>query len=88
MGERRQNRDLPPRSDRQILAHDQAVYLLSEIAQTRVRVTTDNRMTLRRLCREDLCLAGFGFGTVPTLLPRGERIVTAARGEIAPPLDN
>lgn len=60
----------------------------AKIARGRVPVSTDNRMTLRRLSREDLCLAGFGFGTVPTLLPRGQRIVAAARGEIASPFDD
>jgi len=33
---------------------------------------------LRRLAREDLCLAGFGLGTSPTLLPQATRILAAA----------
>ena len=87
MSERRAHRNLPPRTDRQVLANTEDVYLLGEIASGRVSVDAGNRMVLRRLTREDLCLAGFGSGTVPTLLPRGERIVAAARGEIASPLE-
>ena len=87
MGERRAGRTNRHRTDSQILADDEDVYLLAEIAQGRLRVDAANRMTLRRLAREELCLAGFAFGAVPTLLPRGERIVAAARGEIAQPLD-
>ena len=87
MSERRAHRELPPRTDRQVLANTEDVYLLSEIASGRVSVNRSNRMALRQLTREDLCLAGFGLGTVPTLLPRGERIVAAARGEIAAPLE-
>lgn len=88
MGQRRERRGLPPRTDRQVLAHVEDVYLLGEIAQGRVRVDPGVRMTLRRLAREDLCLAGFGIGTVVTLLPRGQRILAAARGEIASPLED
>lgn len=87
MGERRANRGLPPRTDRQILSHVEDVYLLGEIGHGRVQVNAGNRMPLRRLSREDLCLAGFGLGTVPTLLPRGRRILAAVHGEIPTPLD-
>ena len=67
------------------MANAEDVSLLAEIAHGRVRVAPENRWELRRLSREGLCLAGFGFGTAPTLLPRGERIVSAARGEFALP---
>jgi len=87
MGERRANR-FPPRTDRQILEHAEDVFLLSEIARGRVRVEAANRMTLRRLCREDLCVVGVGFGAVPTLLPRGNRILAAVRGELPAPLED
>ena len=36
---------------------------------------------LRRLARDELILAGFGSGAVPTLLPRGQRLLEAARGK-------
>lgn len=79
---------MPPRSDRQILAHVEDVYLLGETAHGRVRVDPIIRMTLRRRAREDLFLAGFGVDTVPTLLPCREGILAAARGEIPSPLDD
>ncbi|MHA3700743.1 hypothetical protein ACXR2U_01045 [Jatrophihabitans sp. YIM 134969] len=50
-------------------------------------VEASNRMDLRRLAREDLCLAGFGIGVRATLLPRGQRIVAAAWGELPAPLE-
>jgi hypothetical protein len=70
-----------------VLANAEDVYLLAEIGRGRVRVDASNRWALRHLSREDLCLAGFGVGTAPTLLPRGERIVAAAHGEITLPDD-
>jgi hypothetical protein len=76
-----------PRSDREILSREDDVYLLSAIAHGRLRVTAENRMDLRRLARDDLCLAGFGLGSTPVLLPRGIRIVGAARGELALPAE-
>jgi hypothetical protein len=63
------------------------VYLLSEIAHGRLRVTAENRTTLRRLARDDLCLAGFGLGTTPALLPRATRILAAAHGELVLPAE-
>ena len=87
MSECRSNRGLPPRSDRQILDHVDDVELLRAIGRGEVVVEPANRMVLRRLAREELCLAGFGTGVVVTLLPRGQRIVAAARGELAAPFD-
>lgn len=81
MSERRPNRGLA-RTDAQILAHDAAVWLLGQVAAGRVSVSPATRMDLRRLASDDLVLAGFGRGTVPTLLPRGARILAASRGEI------
>ena len=87
MGERRASRGLPPRSDRRILDNADDVGLLEAIARGRVVVDATSRMQLRRLAREDLCLASFGAGVTATLLPRGRRIVAAARGELPDPLD-
>jgi hypothetical protein len=87
MSERRANRGPRPRSDREILSREDDVYLLSEIAHGRLRVMAENRMDLRRLVRDDLCLAGFGLGSTPVLLPRGIRIVRAARGDLALPAE-
>lgn len=88
MGERRANRGPRPRSDREILSQADDVYVLSEIGHGRLRVTGGNRMTVRRLAHEDLCLAGFGLGTTPTLLPRGKRILAAANGELVLPSED
>jgi hypothetical protein len=82
MGDRRANRGPRARSDREILSHGDDVYLLSEIAHGRLRVTAETRATLRRLAREDLCVAGFGLSRTPTLLPRETRILAAAHGEL------
>lgn len=71
------------RTDQQILAHEGDLWLLGEIAARRIRMDAGNRMDLRRLAQDDLILAGFGRGTVPTLQSRGARILAAARGEIA-----
>jgi len=51
-------------------------------------MTAETRATLRRLAREDLCLAGFGLGTTPALLPRGTRILAAAHGELVLPAED
>ena len=88
MSERRSSRGLPPRTDRQILGNVDDVELLGAIGRGQVVVEPANRMMLRRLAREDLCLAGFGTGVVATLLPRGQRIVATARGELASPFDD
>ena len=64
------------------------MYLLSEIAHARLRMTVETRATLRRLAHEDLCLAGLGLGTTPTLLPRGTRILAAAHGELVLPAED
>lgn len=81
MSERRSSRGIY-RTDQQILAHELDVWLLTEIAAGRVRNEAHNRMDLRRLASDDLILAAFGADTTPTMLPRGARIVAAARGEI------
>jgi hypothetical protein len=84
MGERRTNRGVI-RTDAQILDHDDDVQMLLAVAAGRVTVDATNRMHLRRLAREELLLAGFGTGTTATLLPRGQRVVEAARGEVPRP---
>ena len=66
MSERRANRGPAPRTDSQVLANAEDVYLLGEIAQGRVRMDAANRMSLRGLGREDLCLVG--FERIPGLL--------------------
>lgn len=81
MSERRAFRGIY-RTDQQILAHDADVWLLGEIAAGRIRMDPSNRIELRRLARDDLILAGFGRGIMPTLQPRGACILAAARGEI------
>lgn len=88
MGERRAHRGPSPRTDQQVLANQEDIYLLDQIAHGRVKVDRTNRMILRSLSREQLCLAGFGLGTVPTLLPRGRRILAAAHGETSLPAEN
>lgn len=62
--------------------------MLRAIGRGQVVVEPANRMVLRRLAREELCLAGFGTGVSATLLPRGTRIVATARGELAFPFDD
>lgn len=86
MSERRASRGIK-RTDQQILMHEDDVRLLGAVAAGRVQVGADNRMDLRRLAHDGLLLAGFGLGTVPTLLPRGARILAAARGEISLAID-
>lgn len=88
MGERRTNRGLPPRTDRQILENGDDVSMLEAIGRGLVAVEPENRMQLRRLAREDLCLAGFGRGVTVTLLHRGHRLLAAARGEVPAPFDD
>ena len=87
MGERRSNRGIH-RTDQQILDHPTDVWLLTEIAAGRVRTDPRNRMDLRRLASDGLVLAGFGTGSPASLLPRGQRIVAAARGEFTLPRED
>jgi hypothetical protein len=84
MGERRDFRTAT-RTDTEILGHAGDMYLLAEISRRRVRVEPGLRADLRRLARDTCILAGFGRGSVPTLLPRGERLLAAHRGELAAP---
>lgn len=87
MGDRRSNRGIH-RTDQQILDHAADVWLLSQIAAGRVRTDPQNRMDLRRLASDGLILAGFGTGSIASLLPRGHRIVAAARGEYTLPRED
>ncbi len=87
MGHRRTSRGLPPRTDYQIVSQAHDVAMLEAIGRGRVTVDPENHMQLKRLAREDLCLAGFASGTSVTLLPRGLRIVGIARGELPSPHD-
>jgi hypothetical protein len=87
MGERRSNRGIH-RTDQQILDHATDVWLLTEVAAGRVRTHPQNRMDLRRLASDGLILAGFGTGALAALLPRGQRIVAAARGEYTLPRED
>lgn len=85
MGERR--RRVRDRTDEQILAHETDMFLLSRIESGQVRVTPELRFDLRRLSDEGCIVAGFGTGTTPMLLPRGARLLAAARGEFRLPTD-
>ena len=86
MGDRRVARGIH-RNDDQILNHVEDVDLLRAIAAGKVTVQPALRMDLRRLAREELILAGFGTGTTPTLLPRGQRILDAANGMLPRPVE-
>ena len=86
MGERRQFRGIQ-RTDAQILAHQSDVHLLSLVQRQAVSMHPAVRTDLRRLAHDDCILAGFGVGSRAILLPRGERLLAAARGEYVLPTD-
>ena len=86
MGERRQFRGIH-RTDAQILAHQSDMHLLGLVQRQAVSMHPAVRTDLRRLAQDDCILAGFGVGSRATLLPRGERLLAAARGEYALPAD-
>ena len=86
MGERRSARGIH-RTDDQILNHTEDVDLLRAVAAGQVTTQPALRMDLRRLARDELLLAGFGTGTTPILLPRGQRIVDVANGMLARPVE-
>jgi hypothetical protein len=52
---------LASRSDSAIVENDKELFLPLMIGRGAVRVTRENRSQLRRLVREDLCVAGFGL---------------------------
>ena len=83
MGERRPSRGPRLRTDQEIVANLEDIALLQAAAAGQFTVQPQLRMRLRHLAREDLLLAGFGTGVRVTLLPRGQRIISAGRGEIA-----
>ena len=86
MGDRRTARGIH-RTDDQILDHSEDVDLLRAVAAGQVTTQAALRMDLRRLARDDLLLAGFGAGTTPILLPRGQRILDAANGILPRPVE-
>ena len=86
MSERRPFRGIQ-RTDAQILAHQSDMHLLSLVQRQAVSMHPAVRTDLRRLAQDDCILAGFGVGSRATLLPRGERLLAAARGEYALPAD-
>jgi hypothetical protein len=85
VSDRRAQRGPERRSDAQILAHTDDMYLLDLVRLQQITLGATTRMDLRRLARDELILIGFGHGARPTLLPRGERLLAAARGEFAVP---
>jgi hypothetical protein len=87
MGERRSNR-IQPRTDRAIVEHPEDAWMLVEVAAGRITMGPETRSSLRRLAREDVLLAGFGAGSVPLLLPRGQRLLAAIHGEVPMPTDD
>jgi hypothetical protein len=62
--------------------------LLVEISDGRLKMGPATRVDIHRLVREELALCGFGPGQVATLLPRGQRLLAAARGEFTLLADN
>ena len=86
MGDRRGTRGIH-RTDDQILNHTEDVDLLRAVAAGTVRTAPETRMDLRRLARDELVLAGFGTGTTPILLPRGQRILDAVNGMLPRPVE-
>ena len=86
MSERRPFRGIQ-RTDAQILAHQSDMHLLGLVQRQAVSMHPAVRTDLRRLAQDDCILAGFGVGSRATLLPRGERLLAAARGEHARPTD-
>lgn len=93
MSQRRATRGLPPRSDREIVDHEDTMLLLQAVAAGRVsRASTaanaaftlhGHIVGLRSLAREDLVFAP--IGGLPTLAPRGARLLAAWRGEATLP---
>lgn len=70
------------RTDQQILAHPVDMQLIEAAARGELRTAPKLRTDLARLAREDVVLAGFGSGVAVLLLPRGARLLAAARGEL------
>lgn len=100
MSEHRASRQQrPPRTDRQILDRAEDLYLLAAVERGQLTRASGSPGTpwmlddhpvledLRRLAREGLLLVGFAGTTPPTLLPRGMRLLRAARGEEVLPTD-
>ena len=76
MSERRAHRGGSPRTDEQLRAHTSDLILLRRIAAGEVVNSPELRWDLRRLARDELILVGFGAGSRPILLPRGERLLS------------
>lgn len=86
MSERRTHRGVQ-RTDHQILSHTGDMQLIEAAARNELRTAPELRADLARLAREDVLLAGFGAGVAVGLLPRGARLLAAARGELTLPPD-
>ena len=86
MSERRPHRGVH-RTDNQILSHLGDMQLIQAAGRNQLRTAPELRADLARLAREDVLLAGFGEGVTVMLLPRGLRLLAAARGELALPPD-
>lgn len=89
----RENRGPRPRTDLEILdsADMEVLRAVEAGAVTRLRpgaspvfMLRDQPVMLRRLEREDLCTAP--IGGLPVILPRGQRLLAVARGELRRPM--
>jgi hypothetical protein len=97
MGQRREGRALPARSDRQIIGHEHTMALLEAVASGRITrsgaaanaafLLDDMPVALRALAREDLIFAPFGGSVPPSLASRGARLLAVWRGELPMPLE-
>ena len=84
-----------PRSDGQILTHHRDMQLLAAVAAAAItRASTvvnaaflldGTRVELKRLAREELIYAP--ISGMPSLQPRGRRLLAIMHGEIATPID-
>jgi hypothetical protein len=91
---RREHRGLPLRTDRQILASEQDMLLLAAVAAgavtrssssaTAAFLLDDTPVQLRRLAQEELLFAP--ISGLPTLQPRGARLLAVQRGELPMPM--
>jgi hypothetical protein len=86
MGQRRSNR-IQSRTDLQILAHDEDMAVLVQVARGTFTRTEGDRHQLARLNREDLVLSGYAVSSDVHLLPRARRLLAVYWGETATPLD-
>lgn len=87
MSERRWDRGPGPRSDAQVLAHENDMAILEAIAAGRYVRTPESRWDLRRFDRGGLLLAGSAVSSQPVLTPRGERLVQVLHGLMPAPAE-